>query len=59
MPRYYRLNGAIFMCRIKNSEMQFELYGKSSYAYIMSQERSVDIDVEYDFFLAEQMIEHY
>lgn len=59
LPRYYRLNGAIFMCRIKDSEMQFELYGKSSYAYIMSQERSVDIDVEYDFFLAEQMIEHY
>lgn len=59
LPRYYRLNGAIYMCRINDSDMQFNLYGKESYAYIMSQERSVDIDTEYDFFLVEQIIKYY
>ncbi len=59
-PQYYRLNGAIYMCRIDYySDMRFELYGKGSYAYIMSQEKSVDIDTEYDFFLAEQVLRFY
>lgn len=56
LPQYYRVNGAIYMCRVSNSNIQFELYGKGSYAYIMNQEKSVDIDTEYDFFLAEQMM---
>lgn len=57
LPTYYRLNGAIYMCRIDySSDMRFELYGKGSYAYIMSQKKSVDIDTEYDFALTEQII---
>lgn len=56
-PTYYRLNGAIYMCRIDySSDVRFELYGEGSYAYIMSQKRSVDIDTEYDFVLTEQII---
>lgn len=58
MPKFYRLNGAIYMCRIDDSDMQFELYSKGSYAYIMSQERSVDIDTEYDLFMAEQVMNY-
>lgn len=56
LPQYYRVNGAIYMYRAGNPDIQFELYGKGSYAYIMGQEKSVDIDTEYDFFLAEQMM---
>lgn len=59
LPGYYRLNGAIYMCRINDSDMQFDLYGKNSYAYVMSQEKSVDIDTEYDFFMVEQIIKYY
>lgn len=59
LPQYYRVNGAIYMLKINNSNMKFELYGKSSYAYIMCQRNSVDIDTEYDFFLAEQILKYY
>ncbi|MDE6435794.1 MAG: acylneuraminate cytidylyltransferase family protein [Lachnospiraceae bacterium] len=59
LPQYYRLNGAIYICRVNYSDMQFELYGKDSYAYIMSPQKSVDIDTEFDFFLAEQIIKCY
>ena len=56
-PTYYRLNGAIYMCRIDYfSDLRFELYREGSYAYIMSQKKSVDIDTEYDFVLTEQII---
>ena len=58
-PKYYRLNGSIYMCRVDySSDARFELYGKRSYAYIMSQERSVDIDTEYYFFLASQILRY-
>lgn len=56
LPQYYRVNGAIYMLRIGYPNMLFELYGKDSYAYIMSQGKSVDLDTEYDFFLAEQLL---
>ncbi len=59
-PQYYRLNGAIYMCRVHyDSDMRFVLYGKNSYAYIMSNKRSVDIDTEFDFFLAAQIMNFY
>lgn len=58
-PQYYRINGAIYMLRIDNSDKKFELYDKDSYAYVMSQEKSVDIDTEYDFFLAAQRFKYY
>lgn len=60
LPQYYRLNGAIYMCRIDYSlDVRFELYGRGSYAYIMSRERSVDIDTEYEIFLAEQLLKYF
>ena len=54
MPQYYRINGAIYMLRVCYPDMRFKLYDKDSYAYLMDPQRSVDIDTEYDFFLAEQ-----
>lgn len=56
LPQYYRINGAIYMLRVCYPDMQFKLYDKDSYAYLMDPQRSVDIDTEYDFFLAEQTI---
>ena len=51
--KFYRLNGAIYIVNILRFEKDKFLYQKGSYAYIMSQRRSVDIDTEVDFKLAE------
>ena len=50
--KYYRLNGAIYIVNVKRFKEEKNLYQKGSFAYIMSQERSVDIDTEIDFKLA-------
>lgn len=54
--KFYRLNGAIYIVDIPRFASERFLYQKGSYAYIMPQERSVDIDTELDFLLAEVMI---
>ena len=51
--KFYRLNGAIFIVNIDRFKQDTFLYQKGSYAYIMPQERSVDIDTMLDFRLAE------
>lgn len=53
--KFYRLNGAIYIVDVEWFKTQRNLYQKGSFAYIMSQERSVDIDTEIDFKLAELM----
>ncbi len=37
---------------------QFDLYNKNSYAYIMKESKSIDIDTELDFFVAEKLLEN-
>lgn len=51
--KFYRLNGAIYIVGIKKFREDRFLYQKGSFAYIMGQDRSVDIDTEIDFKLAE------
>lgn len=51
--KFYRLNGAIYIVNISRFEKDRQLYKKGSFAYIMNQEKSVDIDTELDFKLAE------
>lgn len=55
--KFYRLNGAIYIVNISRFEKDRQLYKKGSFAYIMSQEKSIDIDTEIDFKLAELMFE--
>ena len=58
LPTYYRENGAIYLLKtelLKKSDS--EMFANRCYAYIMPRERSIDIDVELDFKLAELMIE--
>ena len=56
--KYYRLNGAIYMlCTSVLDDLQ-KLYGPKSFAYIMPEERSVDIDTIRDFRYAEFLL-HY
>lgn len=56
IPKYYRVNGALYMLKIKHGVSICDLYDKKCYAYVMPQERSIDIDTEFDFIMAEKMI---
>lgn len=53
LSKYYRLNGAIYIIRTKCDIDIFDLYNEKSYAYIMPQERSIDIDTQLDFEVAQ------
>lgn len=50
--KFYRLNGAIYIVNCNRFRYDRFLYQKGSFAYIMSQNRSVDIDTMMDFELA-------
>lgn len=54
--KFYRLNGAIYIVNTKRFRSERFLYREGSFAYVMPQIRSVDIDTEIDFMLAESII---
>lgn len=60
LPRSYRLNGAIyiFSCErlLRTGSLAMD---DNSYAYVMPRERSVDIDSEIDFAIAQLLLEHF
>ncbi len=56
MGCFYRINGAIYIVDCEHFKNDRFLYQKGSYAYIMPQIRSVDIDTELDFKLAELIL---
>lgn len=53
---YYRLNGAIYISKVNTLRQIKSFYGEGSYAYIMGQEESIDIDTDLDFEYAEFLI---
>ncbi|WP_352418296.1 acylneuraminate cytidylyltransferase family protein [Proteiniborus sp.] len=55
-PTYYRLNGAIYISKVDYFLKYNNFYGEKSYAYIMDKIRSIDIDDEFDFIMAENYI---
>ena len=57
--KFFRLNGAIYIVRIEKFIKDKFLYQKGSYAYIMDQIRSIDIDTELDFEMAEFLMQRY
>ncbi|MEW6573296.1 MAG: acylneuraminate cytidylyltransferase family protein [Bacillota bacterium] len=56
LPKYYRLNGAVYLARWDFIISRTTWFGPATYAYIMPRERSVDIDGPVDFILAEALI---
>jgi hypothetical protein len=58
LPKYYRLNGAIYLSKVEYFIKYQDLYRENCYAYIMDKSRSIDIDDEVDFELAEFYILH-
>lgn len=56
LPTFYRLNGAIYLSEIEYLKQNKGFWGAQTYAYIMPNERSVDIDSLLDFKLAELLL---
>jgi len=59
LPKFYRLNGAIYIMAISDNCQLADLYDDNCFAYKMSNEKSVDIDTELDFLIAEKIMEYY
>ena len=57
LPKYYRENGAIYLLK-RNliNKNDSEIFAEKCYAYVMPRERSIDIDTELDFKIAEVMM---
>lgn len=57
LPLYYRLNGAIYICRVERliQEKTFILTSKI-FAYIMPKEKSIDVDTLLDYKICEMLI---
>ena len=55
---FYRLNGAIYISKVGVLRELQTFYGKNSYAYIMGQKESVDIDTELDFKFVESVMKN-
>ena len=53
LPTFYRLNGAIYIAKTNYLENERTFFGDKTFAYVMPQTRSVDIDRILDFKLAE------
>jgi len=56
---FHRLNGAIYLAYWDYLKGQKNFLGKETFAYIMPQERSIDIDNEVDFELTEILMKKY
>jgi len=58
LEKYYRLNGAIYICKTDKLLEEKSFFLKDNiYAFIMDRESSVDIDEEIDFKIAEVMLD--
>ena len=56
LPRTYQLNGALYVAKCGWLQANPEFITPKTYAYVMPQQRSIDIDDEVDFRLAELML---
>jgi N-acylneuraminate cytidylyltransferase len=56
LPYVYQLNGALYVAKCGWLQANPKFITPHTYAYVMSQQRSIDIDDEVDFRLAELML---
>lgn len=58
LEKYYHENGAIYIARVKDiCDPLFDFYSEKCIAYVMDSDRSIDIDTEKDFIIAEAMMQ--
>lgn len=53
LDSYYRINGALYIVSRQLLDQIETLYGEGTYALVMEQRKSIDIDTEMDFAIAE------
>ena len=58
LKTFYRINGAIYMADVTEFLKDTNLYREDCYAYRMPVERSIDIDSELDFKIAEAVLKY-
>jgi CMP-N,N'-diacetyllegionaminic acid synthase len=58
VEKYYRINGALYIVNVNYLIRSTNIYRDDCFAYIMPKLRSVDIDDEYDFLLAEILMSY-
>lgn len=56
LDKYYRINGAIYMVRVPFLEERINIYRQGCYAYVMDSRKSIDIDTQLDFDIAEYLL---
>lgn len=56
IPKYYRINGAIYIVKTEYFKKTKNIYSEKSFAFIMKKENSVDIDDEFDYFIAGNLL---
>lgn len=56
LPKYYRLNGAIYLSKVSYFKEYGDIYNNSVFSYIMNKNVSIDIDDQLDFDIAELII---
>ncbi len=56
LPKSYELNGAVYVVTTEWLLEKHSFFDVETCGYIMPKERSIDIDTELDFFIAEQLI---
>ena len=56
MPKTYQINGAIYVTKRDTIMKKKNLFGKKILAYVMSPEKSVDIDSPIDLIMAENLL---
>jgi len=57
LPKYYRVNGAIYICKTDKLLKEKSFFLKDNiYSFIMDRKSSIDIDEEIDFKIAEVLI---
>ena len=57
LRQFYRINGAIYMANVNLFLKDQNLYQSGGYAYIMPNDKSIDIDTELDFKIAEAILQ--
>lgn len=56
LDKYYRINGAIYMVSAPFLEEETNIYRQGCYAYVMDSRKSIDIDTQLDFDIAEYLL---
>lgn len=56
LPTFYRYNGALYLVTYDELWNKDHMFEQGCYAYVMPQERSIDIDTKLDFMIAETIM---